>query len=601
MAENNVIPPVLPVTEPELRRTKIDPKGVLQKNLKTFVYLGAALLVIAAALFSSTAKKTPQASAKGQPPQPTLQDNTDNNVQDLKNQLKAERDKEAQQQAEATANSNDPALASATPAQRAAAAAYGPTGVAVPCIPNQANPAQPCQQPGYGPAGYGQPANPQPQLSPKQQQAQLIAAKERERADESRFASNLVYARTQEPQQISGQTPAAQYVPAAQNAQRQEDSSLQAPRAPGDPPEQAGGYKRPMEANIDSASGQPYLVYEGSILDTVLMNRLDGDASGPVKVLVSNPLYSHDHQHVIIPEGTVVLGEAKKIGSAGFGQQRRIAVVFHRLIMPDGYSVDLDQFHGLDQIGEEGLKDKVNNHYFEIFGASIALGVIAGAGEITEGGGTISTSGSQAFTTGTAGSISQSANTMSADSFRLLPKESETTSAWTATKWAETRRGWIFITSRPTMREALRPLISLWIDTLVLRLLNEPMPDQKPVWFVIDELASLQRLPQLHTAITENRKSQNPVILGFQGRSQMEARYGEDSEAMLSQPATKIFLRTTEPRAAKWVPALHLENSRLSSVRKVYRRASSPPPRPSKQSMKSSAVSAKGKARLSRF
>jgi len=87
----------------------------------------------------------------------------------------------------------------------------------------------------------------------------------------------------------------------------------------------------------------------------------------------------------------------------------------------------------------------------------------------------------------------------------------------------------------------------------VLRLLNEPMPEQKPVWFVIDELASLQRLPQLHTAITENRKPQNPVILGFQGRSQLQARYGEDAEAMLSQPATKIFLRTTEPRAAKWV------------------------------------------------
>jgi type IV secretory pathway TraG/TraD family ATPase VirD4 len=150
--------------------------------------------------------------------------------------------------------------------------------------------------------------------------------------------------------------------------------------------------------------------------------------------------------------------------------------------------------------------------------------------------------------TGVLGSLN-----MNADSFRLLPKPDETSSAWTATNWAETRRGWIFITSHPTMREALRPLISLWIDTLVLRLLNEPMPDQKPVWFVIDELASLQRLPQLHTAITENRKSQNPVVLGFQGRSQMQARYGEDAEAMLSQPATKIFLRTTEPRAAKWV------------------------------------------------
>jgi hypothetical protein len=150
--------------------------------------------------------------------------------------------------------------------------------------------------------------------------------------------------------------------------------------------------------------------------------------------------------------------------------------------------------------------------------------------------------------TGVLGSLN-----MSADSFRLLPSAHDVAPTWTATKWADTRRGWIFITSRPTMREALRPLISLWIDLLVLRLLNEPTQQQKPVWFVIDELASLQRLPQLHTAITENRKSQNPVILGFQGRSQMEARYGDDAEAMLSQPATKIFLRTTEPRAAKWV------------------------------------------------
>jgi hypothetical protein len=73
------------------------------------------------------------------------------------------------------------------------------------------------------------------------------------------------------------------------------------------------------------------------------------------------------------------------------------------------------------------------------------------------------------------------------------------------------------------------------------------------VWFVLDELASLQRLPQLHTAVTENRKSNNPVVLGFQGRSQLETRYGHDAEAMLSQPATKIFLRTSEPHAAKWV------------------------------------------------
>jgi type IV secretory pathway VirB10-like protein len=371
------------------------------------VYLGAALLVIVAAVFSSSGKKTPaqQAAAKDQPPQPTLQDNTDNNVQDLKNQLQAERQKEQQRAAIAAATPGNPALGSATPAQQAAATAYGPTGVAVPCVPGQ-----PCPQ--------VQPGNMQ-QLSPEQQQAQQIAAKERERADESRFDSNLVYSRSPDQPQQPGPTQVtpAQYAP---KGQRQVDSSLVPPRAAGDQQETPRGYKRPVEANIDSATGQPYLVYEGSILDTVLMNRLDGDAPGPVKVLVSNPLYSHDHQQVLIPDGSVVLGEAKKIGATGFGQQRRMAVVFHRLIMPDGYSVDLDQFDGLDQIGEQGLKDKVNNHYLQIFGTSIALGVIAGAGEITQGGGTISTSGSQAFATGASGSVSQSATTI-LDRFIQIP------------------------------------------------------------------------------------------------------------------------------------------------------------------------------------
>jgi len=281
----------------------------------------------------------------------------------------------------------------------------------VPCIPGQGVPGQPCAQ---AQTGYAQQNTGQPQLTPVQEQAQQIAAKERARADDSRFASNLAYSSPREQPLSQG---SGQMMPVSQ---RQADSSLVAGRAAGEQQDASEGYKRPMEANVDSATGQPYLVYEGSVLDTILMNRLDGDAAGAVKVLVSNPLYSHDHQHVIIPEGTVVLGEAKKIGAAGIGQQRRIAVVFHRLIMPDGYSVDLDQFHGLDQIGEEGLKDKVNNHYFEIFGASIALGVISGAGEIAQGGGAITTNGSQAFTNGTAASVSQSANTI-LDRFMQIP------------------------------------------------------------------------------------------------------------------------------------------------------------------------------------
>jgi type IV secretory pathway TraG/TraD family ATPase VirD4 len=142
---------------------------------------------------------------------------------------------------------------------------------------------------------------------------------------------------------------------------------------------------------------------------------------------------------------------------------------------------------------------------------------------------------------------------MVADSLKLLPKRSEAKQRWATEEWARQRSGWLFLTSIPRFRERLLPLMSLWLDTLVLRLMNQGDPAMRHAWFVLDELASLQKLPQLHTALTENRKSGNPVVIGFQGRSQLETRYGHEAEAMLSQPATKIFLHTSEPRAAKWI------------------------------------------------
>src|SRR5260370_41054978 len=59
--------------------------------------------------------------------------------------------------------------------------------------------------------------------------------------------------------------------------------------------------------------------------------------------------------------------------------------------------------------------------------------------------------------------------------------------------------------------------------------------------------------PSCQIAITEARKANLRLVLGFQGRTQLEARYGVEAETMLSQPMTKVFLRTSEPRAAKWI------------------------------------------------
>ena len=111
------------------------------------------------------------------------------------------------------------------------------------------------------------------------------------------------------------------------------------------------------------------------MIETVLTNRLDGTFAGPVNCLVTTAVYAPDHQHLLIPAGARVLGDARPVTTFG---QTRIAVVFHRVLLPNGARIDLETFHGLSQIGETGLRDEVDRHYAQIFGASLAVGAIAG-------------------------------------------------------------------------------------------------------------------------------------------------------------------------------------------------------------------------------
>ncbi len=131
-----------------------------------------------------------------------------------------------------------------------------------------------------------------------------------------------------------------------------------------------------------TATGKSYVLFEGTILETVLVNRLDGAFTGPIECLVTTDIYSHDRQQLLIPAGTRLLGETRKVEAFA---TTRLAVVFHRLIMPDGYSASLDQFKGLNQAGDTGLRDKVNNHYARIFGASLAIGALGAVAEAGTG------------------------------------------------------------------------------------------------------------------------------------------------------------------------------------------------------------------------
>ena len=143
-------------------------------------------------------------------------------------------------------------------------------------------------------------------------------------------------------------------------------------------------------------------IYEGSFLEAVLVTQLSGDFPGPVLAQVAVPFYSADRQRILVPRGARVIGTA----SAVQGQdQERLAVSFHRLIYPDGRWVTLD-FHGLNQVGEGALKDQVNRHYFSMFAAVGAVGILSGltlANSNPYGG------GAQAFRAGAGQGLGQAA------------------------------------------------------------------------------------------------------------------------------------------------------------------------------------------------
>jgi type IV secretory pathway VirB10-like protein len=164
-----------------------------------------------------------------------------------------------------------------------------------------------------------------------------------------------------------------------------------------------------------SGDGPRYRLLEGTFIEVVLTNRLDGTFDGPVNGLVSVPVYASEH--LVIPAGARVLGEARAVNTFG---QSRLAVVFHRILLPNGMSLDLDRFRGLNQVGDLGLRDQVDRHYAQIFGASLAIGVVAGFAQGQSAVGLDATA-LDAYRQGAAANVSQSSARILDRFLNLLP------------------------------------------------------------------------------------------------------------------------------------------------------------------------------------
>jgi type IV secretion system protein VirB10 len=251
------------------------------------------------------------------------------------------------------------------------------------------------------PSAYTRPAGSTPQ-----------SVDEAHRAVDSLFADNVVSSR-----RAAGETPAAPPrtgrverpptpaptdAPANMASQfarlEQMTSDLAAARSAGGVPSHAASLSPPPAAAetaspTPATTGAPHKpstteypadgprlrLSEGTVIETVLVTRLNGTLSGPVVCQVTTPVYSADRQHVVIPQGARVIGASAAV--QGWGDTR-LAVSFHRLLLPDGHTYSLDTFKALDQVGESGVTEDVNRHYLQLFGASVAIGALSGLSQL---------------------------------------------------------------------------------------------------------------------------------------------------------------------------------------------------------------------------
>jgi type IV secretion system protein VirB10 len=130
---------------------------------------------------------------------------------------------------------------------------------------------------------------------------------------------------------------------------------------------------------FDQYQGRLYRIFEGTVLEGVVTNHIDGGFSGPILVMLTTDYYSHDHQQLLMPQGTRLIGTVQSVGNA---QQRKMFVTFHRAVCPDGFSLDFDKYIGLDPLGTTGLATKVDHGYLMAFGAAAAIGGLGGLAQI---------------------------------------------------------------------------------------------------------------------------------------------------------------------------------------------------------------------------
>jgi type IV secretion system protein TrbI len=111
-----------------------------------------------------------------------------------------------------------------------------------------------------------------------------------------------------------------------------------------------------------AAPASPFILQGGTIIPAALIAGIRSDLPGQITAQVTENVYdSPTGRYLLIPQGTRLIGEYDSGTSAG---QRRVLLVWTRLILPDGTSLVLERLQGADVSGYAGLEDRVDRHWW---------------------------------------------------------------------------------------------------------------------------------------------------------------------------------------------------------------------------------------------
>jgi type IV secretion system protein VirB10 len=355
-----------PATVPEQPEAKLPLKKGMPVVVALVVILGLIGVANLSSLLHGNKKATPASALQMRPVSPNPQQVSSFETQQ---QLQAQHDAEEKQRQQQ--------LVAAMQQLQAAEGAPGPESAsAAPMTAAQSD------------TLYGASSN-APQHTSNVSEAQAEAKQKvlaREKLKQDAINSGTValdFAHTGEVAAPSAVVPAATAAPLA-------TATADVPAQPSTAQTKANAKTDPMGSyEFDQYQGRLYRIFEGTVLEGVVTNHIDGGFSGPILVMLTTDYYSHDHQQLLMPQGTRLIGTVQSVGNA---QQRKMFVTFHRAVCPDGFSLDFDKYIGLDPIGTTGLATKVDHGYLMAFGAAAAIGGLGGLTQIGNNGSVLSAS-----------------------------------------------------------------------------------------------------------------------------------------------------------------------------------------------------------------